>query len=238
MKAGMDFKKNEDQKQTPPKPKGRRGMPVIDPKKGFPVSEEAAKALIANGATDARPKQSAVVPETSINKSAADIAPSTGVIASHQSTSYPSTQTQAASVPTVCKALLQARILLKFSSFSGMKTRSAHQTAQSADQAAIRRMIRKIPATVRKPSVSQSQPIPPLYLVKLLLPPAKSASPLRRRPQPRSAPGSVSTRQQMANNILLVQIRPVPTASNVSDSNFSSILQSDDPGHLLQTCSN
>ena len=96
----MSFMNNEDQKQTPPKPKGRRGMPVIDPKKGFAVSAEAAKALIANGAADARPKQPAVVLGTSISKSAAGITPSTGAV------SYPSTQTQATSVPTVCRPLL------------------------------------------------------------------------------------------------------------------------------------
>ena len=161
MKAGMNFKNNGDQKPTPPKPKGRRGMPVMDLKKGIPVSAEAAKALIANGAADVRPKQPAVVPDSSTTSFAAGIAPSTGVVAAYQATSNPSTQTTASSVPTVCKPLLQPEVLLTYSSFCRMETRSAHQIAQSADQAAIRQMIQKIPAMVRELGVSQLQPTPP-----------------------------------------------------------------------------
>ena len=201
MKAGMNFKNNGDQKQTPPKPtppkpRGRRGMPVMDLKKGIPVSADVAKALIANGAADVRPKQPAVVPNSSTTNSAAGIAPSTGVGAGYQASSNPSTQTTASSVPTVCKALLQARVLLMQSSFFRMETRSAHQIAQSAGQAAIRQMIQKTPAMVREPCVSQLQPTPPLYLVRMLLPPVKSANPPKPHRLPRSAPGSVSIGQQ------------------------------------------
>ena len=109
MKAGMDFMTNEERKQNPPKPKGRRGMPVIDPKKGFAVSADAAKALIAKGAADARPIQQTGVLETSTNKSIATIAPSTGVVADYQAAFYPSAGTQATSAPTVCRTRFQVR---------------------------------------------------------------------------------------------------------------------------------
>lgn len=94
---------NEDQKQTPPKPKARRGMPAIDPKKGFVVSADAAQALIAQGAADARPKQGPVALETSINRPVAVAAPSTGTVTIYQATPYPSAQTQAMSFPMVCR---------------------------------------------------------------------------------------------------------------------------------------
>ncbi len=101
----MGFMANEDGKQTPPKPKGRRGMPVVDPKKGFAVSAEAAKALIAKGAADARPRQDSGALTTSTNESVAVVAPSMGVVAGHQAAFYPSTN-QVTSVPTVCRILL------------------------------------------------------------------------------------------------------------------------------------
>lgn len=96
MKAGMDFMTNEDRKQTPPKPKGRRGMPIIDPKKGFAVSADAAKALIAKGAADARPRQrqGSVALKTSTNPSVAVVAPSTGVVAGYQTAFYPTAEIQ------------------------------------------------------------------------------------------------------------------------------------------------
>ena len=103
----MDYMTNEDRKQTPPKPKGRRGMPVIDAKKGFVVSAEAAKALIAKGAADVRPRQQLGAPEASASKSAAVTAPSTGVVEGSQASFYPSAGTQATSIPTVCRPLLR-----------------------------------------------------------------------------------------------------------------------------------
>ena len=106
MKAGMDFKPNEDLKQTPPKPKGRRGMPVIDPRKGFVVSAQAAKALIAKGAADARPSSQTKVLDMPMNKPAAVDAPPLGVITGHQAALYPIAGTQATSFPTVCAFLL------------------------------------------------------------------------------------------------------------------------------------
>ena len=109
MKAGMDFMTNEERKQTPSKPKGRRGMPVIDPKKGFAVSADAAKALIAKGAADARPIQQTGVLEMATNKSVATIAPSTGVVADYQAAFYPSAGTQATAAPTVCRTRFQVR---------------------------------------------------------------------------------------------------------------------------------
>ena len=102
MKAGMAFMTNEDRNQTPPKPKGRRGMPAIDPKKGFVISADAAQALIAKGAADARPKQSSLALKASTNDPTAVAAPSTGTVAGYQATSYPSAQTQATSFPMVC----------------------------------------------------------------------------------------------------------------------------------------
>lgn len=101
MKAGMDFMTTEDRKQTPPKPKGRRGMPVIDPKKGFAVSADAAKALIAKGAADARPRQDPVAIKASTNDSVAVVAPSTGVVAGYQAALYPSAGIQVTPVPFV-----------------------------------------------------------------------------------------------------------------------------------------
>lgn len=96
----MDFMTNEERKQTPPKPRGRRGMPVIDPKKGFAVSADAAKALIAKGAADARPRKDSIALQTSSDESIAIAAPSTGAAAGYQAV-YPSSRTQATSVPTV-----------------------------------------------------------------------------------------------------------------------------------------
>lgn len=108
MKAGMEFMTNEGRKQSPPKPRGRRGMPVIDPKKGFAVSADAAKALIAKGAADARPRQGSVALRKLTNESVAVAAPSNGVLAGYQATLYPSAGTQVTSVPTVCPSLLFA----------------------------------------------------------------------------------------------------------------------------------
>ena len=105
MKAGMDFMANEDRKQTPPKPKARRGMPVIDPKKGFAVSADAATALIAKGAADARPRQGSAALKTSTNQSIAGVAPSTGVVAGHQAALLPIDGTQVTSTPAVCRPL-------------------------------------------------------------------------------------------------------------------------------------
>ena len=103
MKAGMDFTFNEDLKQTPPKSRGRRGMPIIDPKKGFRVSEDAAKALIAKGAADARPRQGSVATKGSTSEPGA---PSTGVMAGYRAALYPGAGTQITPVPTVLRALL------------------------------------------------------------------------------------------------------------------------------------
>ena len=110
MKAGMDFKPNEDLKQTPPKPKGRRGMPVIDPKKGFVVSADAAKALIAKGAADARPVPQRGALEMTTNKPTVVDDPSTGVLSGHQAACHPSAGTQASSVPIVCGSLSGNRV--------------------------------------------------------------------------------------------------------------------------------
>ena len=93
---------NEDRKQSPPKPKGRRGMPIIDPKKGFAVSADAAKALIARGAADARPRQGSLALKASANGSVAIAAPSTGVVAGYQAGFYPGTGAEVTSVPMVC----------------------------------------------------------------------------------------------------------------------------------------
>ena len=109
MKAGMEFKSKEDLKQTPPKPKGRRGMPVIDARKGFVVPAHAAKALIAKGAADARPLVQTEMSDTPMNKSAAvDVTPM-GVTTANQAALHPKAGTQATSVPTVCTALLPER---------------------------------------------------------------------------------------------------------------------------------
>lgn len=94
---------NEDLKQTPPKPKARRGMPVIDPKKGLVVSADAAQALIAQGAADARPKQGPVGLETSISRPVATAAPSIGTVSVSPATSYPRAQTQPTSLSMVCQ---------------------------------------------------------------------------------------------------------------------------------------
>lgn len=109
MKAGIDFMSNEDRKQTPPKPKSRRGMPVIDVKKGFVVSADAARALIAKGAADARPVQRLGALETSANQPAAVIAPLTDAVAASQAHFRPSAGTEAMSVPTVCRPLPRIR---------------------------------------------------------------------------------------------------------------------------------
>lgn len=103
MKAGMDFMTNEDRKQSPPKTKGRRGMPVIDPKKGFVVSADAAKALIAKGAIDARPRQGSVAPKMPKNESVAVVAPPTGVVAGSQTGFHHEAGTQITPVPMVCR---------------------------------------------------------------------------------------------------------------------------------------
>lgn len=79
------------------------------------------------------------------------------------------------------------------------KTRSVHQTAQSADRAVIHLMTRTIPTTVREPRASQLHQITQLHLARLLLPPVRSASPLKRHPHPRSAPGIVSMVQKRMN---------------------------------------
>ena len=97
MKAGMDFRGNGDRKQTPPKPRGRRGMPIIDPKKGLAVSEDAANTLIAKGAADARPRQAPIALNKSTNET---------VTANYGATSQPSAGTHVTSVPTVCRSLL------------------------------------------------------------------------------------------------------------------------------------
>ena len=110
MKAGMDFKVNEDRKQTPSKSKGRRGMPIIDAKKGLAVSAEAAKALIAKGAADARPRQQLRALESSANMPVAVTNPSTGFIAGHQTTFHLSAGTQAASIAKVWRPVLLAKI--------------------------------------------------------------------------------------------------------------------------------
>lgn len=109
MKAGMDFKPNQNLKQTPPKTKGRRGMPAIDPRKGFVVSEHAAKALIAKGAADARPSLQTEVLDMPKNSHAAVDAPFMGVNTGHQAALQPSAGTQATSVPTVCALILRLR---------------------------------------------------------------------------------------------------------------------------------
>ena len=160
MKAGMDFKPNEDLKQTPPKPKGRRGMPVIDPSKGFVVSAHAARALIAKGAADARPLSQTEVLDMHMNKPAAVDAPPMGVITGHQAALHPNAEAQATSVPTVCAFLLRQREILIFPSFKARRTRSVPRTAQSVDLAATRQTIRKIPTTAREPRASQLRPIP------------------------------------------------------------------------------
>ena len=103
MKAGMDFKGNGDQKQTPPKPRGRRGMPIIDPKKGLAVSEDAANTLIAKGAADARPRPDPITLNKSTNETTAM---SADVAANHGATSQVSAVTQFTSVPTVRRSLL------------------------------------------------------------------------------------------------------------------------------------
>lgn len=103
MKAGMDFRGNGDQKQTPPKPRSRRGMPIIDPKKGLVVSEDAANTLIAKGAADARPRQDPITLNKSTNETATM---SADVAANHGATSQPSAVTQVTSVPIVCRSLL------------------------------------------------------------------------------------------------------------------------------------
>ena len=104
----MDFMTNEDRKQIPTKPKGRRVMPVIDPKKGFAVSADAAKALIAKGAADARPVQGSAAFGTSTNESVAVVAPSNSVVAGYQAALYPSAGTHVTSMPTVCRTSAQS----------------------------------------------------------------------------------------------------------------------------------
>ncbi|KAM0803426.1 hypothetical protein BDR22DRAFT_886795 [Usnea florida] len=96
LKAGMDFRGNGDQKQTPPKPRARRGMPIIDPKKGLAVSEDAANTLIAKGAADARPRQDPITLNKPTNETAAM---SADVAEKHGATSQPSTVTHFTSVP-------------------------------------------------------------------------------------------------------------------------------------------
>ena len=99
----MDFRGNGDQKQTPPKPRGRRGMPIIDAKKGLVVSEDAANTLIAKGAADARPRQDPMAVNKSTNETASMLA---GVATNYGATSQPSAVTQVTSVPIVCRSLL------------------------------------------------------------------------------------------------------------------------------------
>lgn len=71
-----------------------------------------------------------------------------------------------------------------------------HQTAQSVDRAVIHPMTRTIPATVREPRANDLHPTPQLHLAKPLLPPVRSASPLKQHPHPRSEPGIVSMVQK------------------------------------------
>ena len=99
----MEFRGNGDQKKTPPKPRSRRGLPVIDPKKGLVVSEDAANTLIAKGAADARPRLDPITLNKSTNETAAM---SADIAANHEATSQPSTVTQFTSVPTVRRSLL------------------------------------------------------------------------------------------------------------------------------------
>ena len=99
----MDFRGNGDQKQTPPKPRSRRGMPIIDPKKGLVVSEDAANTLIAKGAADARPRQDPMTLNKSTNETATM---SAGVATIHGATSQSSAVTQVTSVAIVCRSLL------------------------------------------------------------------------------------------------------------------------------------
>ena len=103
MKAGMEFRGNGDQKQTPPKPRNRRGMPIIDPKKGIVVSEDAANTLIAKGAADVRPRQDPIILNKPTNETATM---SADVAANRGATSQPSVVTQFTSVPIVCRSLL------------------------------------------------------------------------------------------------------------------------------------
>lgn len=62
MQAGLDYdpknpKNPGKSKETSPKQsKKRPRKPTIDPKKGFPISEEAAKVLVSKGVVDRRPK--------------------------------------------------------------------------------------------------------------------------------------------------------------------------------------
>lgn len=104
----MDFMTNEDRKQSPPKPKGRRGMPVIDPKKGFIVSADAAEALIAKGAADARPRQDSVAPKLPNSESVAVVAPPTGLVAGYQAAFHPRAGSQVMSGLAVCRPPLLA----------------------------------------------------------------------------------------------------------------------------------
>ena len=78
-------------------------MPIIDPKKGLAVSEDAANTLIAKGAADARPRQDPITLNKPTNETAAM---SADVAANHRATSQPSTVTQFTSVPTVSRSLL------------------------------------------------------------------------------------------------------------------------------------
>ena len=58
MQAGLNWAGNKEGasiQKSPAKPR-RRAKPIIDPKKGMVISEATAKVLIANGATDKRPK--------------------------------------------------------------------------------------------------------------------------------------------------------------------------------------
>ena len=78
-------------------------MPIIDPKKGLAVSEDAANTLIAKGAADVRPRQNPIALNKPTNETAAM---SADVAANHGATSQTSTVTQFTSVPTVSRSLL------------------------------------------------------------------------------------------------------------------------------------
>lgn len=58
IQAGLDYDPKKGKETNPSQSKGRQRKPVIDPAKGFPISEQAARILISKGAVDRRPKVS------------------------------------------------------------------------------------------------------------------------------------------------------------------------------------
>ena len=80
-------------------------MPVIDPKKGFAVSADAARALIAKGAGDARPKQDSGALKATTKEPVAVAAPSNPVVADYRTVFYPNSRAPVTSVPTVCPSI-------------------------------------------------------------------------------------------------------------------------------------